>query len=598
MKHRIKLLRGDCLDLLPKEPTYTACVTDPPYGLKFMGWGWDHGVPGVPFWEAIRDACFPGAMLLAFGGTRTHHHLMCAIEDAGWEIRDCLMWVYGSGFPKSHNISKAIDKAAGAEREVVGSKAGQPGYSKTMGQGAVCYGGGFGGNGDGVEECKITAPATEAAKLWDGWGTALKPAHEIIVCARKPLTAETERGIIVENLLTLEAKLWSLLPASVAKRSFGLSQAEQDAAAASAQWSADERSSLRDALSAQTDTLQFVSAIISSLSTVSSWRSILDASCELAKMSTTSTKTEQTIDWKTLNSCLSVLTPHSIIKAELQAPGSRLNAEPAARYLNAVCLNISSTRELSVLGSAISKGHTLPPDDLGLAPNWEPIILAMKPLDGTFAANALEHGVAGINVDGCRVGTEKRFNSSASSNEIYGQVQGEETGGRETQGRWPANLILSYPEDEYDDAGNLLPNPGKDEVVGLFPESKKGSASGYNFEESNNDNPCHIAKNIKSGVHFGDSGSAARFFYCAKASKPERTAGGQVENKHPTVKPLALMEYLVKLVTMPERNHIVDPFCGSGSTLVACKKLGIRATGMDQDTDTIVTAMQRLKATT
>src|SRR5690606_19673379 len=97
-----------------------AVVTDPPYGLSFMGKAWDHGVPGVPFWEAIQATMLPGAYLLAFGGTRTFHRMAVAIEDAGFEIRDTLSWLYGSGFPKSLDVSKAIDKAAGAEREVVG----------------------------------------------------------------------------------------------------------------------------------------------------------------------------------------------------------------------------------------------------------------------------------------------------------------------------------------------------------------------------------------------------------------------------------------------------------------------------------------------
>jgi DNA modification methylase len=109
---------GDCREVMRTlDPeSVDSIVSDPPYGLSFMGKGWDHGVPGVEFWtEALRVAK-PGAHLLAFGGTRTYHRLACAIEDAGWEIRDCVMWVYGSGFPKSHDVSKAIDKAAGAER--------------------------------------------------------------------------------------------------------------------------------------------------------------------------------------------------------------------------------------------------------------------------------------------------------------------------------------------------------------------------------------------------------------------------------------------------------------------------------------------------
>ena len=114
----VELFHGDCLDVMQtlEADSVDTIITDPPYGLEFMGKDWDHGVPGVRFWAAALEVAKPGAMLLAFGGTRTHHRLMVAIEDAGWEIRDCIMWIYGSGFPKSHNISKAIDKAAGAER--------------------------------------------------------------------------------------------------------------------------------------------------------------------------------------------------------------------------------------------------------------------------------------------------------------------------------------------------------------------------------------------------------------------------------------------------------------------------------------------------
>jgi site-specific DNA-methyltransferase (adenine-specific) len=159
-------------------------VSDPPYGLSFMGKGWDHGVPGQSFWaEALRVAK-PGAHLLAFGGTRTYHRLACAIEDAGWEIRDCVMWVYGSGFPKSMDVSKAIDKAAGAEREVVGQRTTGVG----TGNGSTPL------MGDGNRD--ITAPATAAARQWAGWGTALKPAWEPIIVARKPLD-----GTVAANVL-------------------------------------------------------------------------------------------------------------------------------------------------------------------------------------------------------------------------------------------------------------------------------------------------------------------------------------------------------------------------------------------------------------
>ena len=109
---------GDCRDVLRDYPAdhFDSIVSDPPYGLTFMGKGWDRGVPGVEFWQEALRVAKPGAHLLAFGGTRTFHRLTCAIEDAGWEVRDCMMWLYGSGFPKSLDASKAIDRAAGAQR--------------------------------------------------------------------------------------------------------------------------------------------------------------------------------------------------------------------------------------------------------------------------------------------------------------------------------------------------------------------------------------------------------------------------------------------------------------------------------------------------
>jgi site-specific DNA-methyltransferase (adenine-specific) len=167
-----------------------AIVTDPPYGLSFMGKNWDHGVPGEAFWREALRVAKPGAHLLAFGGTRTFHRLAVAIEDAGWEIRDCVMWVYGSGFPKSLDVSKAIDTAAGVEREVVGiGDARRASQSQPFGQGAT--------QEASIDTRNITAPATPEAQQWQGWGTALKPAWEPVIVARKPL-----EGTVAENVLT------------------------------------------------------------------------------------------------------------------------------------------------------------------------------------------------------------------------------------------------------------------------------------------------------------------------------------------------------------------------------------------------------------
>jgi len=189
-----QLYHGDCLEVLPHLSAVDAVVTDPPYGLSFMGKDWDHGIPGVVFWEAILAAMKPGAHLLAFGGTRTHHRLMVAIEDAGFEIRDMLMWVYGSGFPKSLDVGKAIDKAAGAEREVVGYREHPTLKDSTKIQRQTSSQ--YHANNSIRDEWDITAPATEAAQQWNGWGTALKPAYEPIILARKPL-----EGTVAENVL-------------------------------------------------------------------------------------------------------------------------------------------------------------------------------------------------------------------------------------------------------------------------------------------------------------------------------------------------------------------------------------------------------------
>jgi site-specific DNA-methyltransferase (adenine-specific) len=185
---RNKVLHGNSLDLLRTLPdgSIDSIVTDPPYELGFMGKSWDaSGIAyNVELWAECLRVLKPGGHLLAFGGTRTYHRMAVAIEDAGFEIRDSIHWIYGSGFPKSLDVSKAIDKEAGAKRKVVGSKRVSPkGVSGAETRSATAAGA-FGGE---AKDVPVTAPATEQAKQWDGWGTALKPAHEPIVLARKPL---------------------------------------------------------------------------------------------------------------------------------------------------------------------------------------------------------------------------------------------------------------------------------------------------------------------------------------------------------------------------------------------------------------------------
>ena len=411
-----KILVGDCLEQMAKMPdnSVDSIVTDPPYHLQsivkrfggktarntpamnttaggvfarkavgFMGKTWDGGdvAYNVEVWQEALRILKPGGHLLSFGGSRTYHRMACAIEDAGFEIRDQIMWVYGSGFPKSLDVSKAIDKAAGAKREVVGTYEAhdirKAGLMDRKGSMAV----------------EVTAPATPEAKQWEGWGTALKPAHE-------------------------------------------------------------------------------------------------------------------------------------------------------------------------------------------------PIVVARKPLDGTVANNVMAHGTGALNIDGCRVtnngeqfgklpnwGGGKQLNKAGLSfaeqdHDHNDGANAEAVAKLKALGRFPANFI----------------HDGSDEVLELFPNTKgavrKPTGKGILDPDSGWNNNSMVDETVRG---FADNGTAARFFYCAKANKKERNAGLTSEpkqNHHPTVKPVALMRYLVRLVT-PPNGIVFDPFLGSGTTAVAAILEGFEWSGCE-----------------
>jgi len=256
-----------------------------------------------------------------------------------------------------------------------------------------------------------------------------------------------------------------------------------------------------------------------------------------------------------------------------------------------------------------------------LKPAFEPIVVAMKPVDGTFVNNALTWGVAGLWIDGGRVGTEDNLNGGAyspsvdgmSQNDVYGKYYKKPGEFTQPAGRFPANLI----------------HDGSDEVLECFPQSNAGN-KGYtpaNTEKSNADTKIYGFANYpvmhKSGAHHGDSGSAARFFYCAKASRSERNAGlegaepkwvdetrkeGAVggnnprnrgaradTNFHPTVKPIELMRYLVRLTKTPTGGVVLDPFMGSGTTGIACELEGREFIGIEREAEYVEIAEKRIE---
>jgi site-specific DNA-methyltransferase (adenine-specific) len=359
----------------------------------FMGKSWDSFVPGPAVWREVYRVLKPGAMALVFGGTRTYDLTTIALRLAGFQIRDCVMWLHSQGFPKGHDISVAIDRAAGAERKTIGD-----------------YGRSFRPHANGSNEGwlrpshevngKITAPATTAAQTWHGYNVALKPA-------------------------------------------------------------------------------------------------------------------------------------------------------------------------------------------------WEPIIVAMKPIDKTFANNALQHGVAGLWIDGCRVSIDsiddihrKHAKSHRTAKNTHFNGLGEHDYSIPS-GRFPANVI----------------HDGSPEVMAEFArygerKSGKAAASGHKRKASLNANSIvNVAgrSDENAGMLYGDSGSIARFFYCAKSSRSERTNGGKVENGHPCVKPLALCRYLARLTKTPAGGIVLDPFMGSGSVGIAALLEGRDFIGIEMNEGNYQTAVKRIE---
>ncbi len=453
-----KLYCGDCIEVMRSLPenSIDTIITDPPYGIGFMGKKWDNfkpkeikksrklvyktdfingkpvkrkkpewvtrdsgarvsgtydlsskGLNGFQKWfmtisEEMLRVTKPGGTLLCFGGTRTYHRLACAVEDAGWILKDCIMWLYGSGFPKATDISKQLDKKAGVEHPKnipISDNTSMSGANYTRNKMPV---------------------KSEQAKLWNGW-----------------------------------------------------------------------------------------------------------------------------------------------------------------------------------------KSH-------GLKPAYEPILVAMKPNEGSYAQNALKYGVAGLNIDGGRIGTDEETARKPSKlkKDAISYVRKDEPmfGGQgHTQGRFPANIILD------EEAAKMLDGQSGELKSGSMKKSYEYKNNGYSLGK-----PAGSTKQL----HEANQGGASRFFYCAKASKSERNMGCEElplgkppasarskaaegrqnplgnprANHHPTVKPLKLMEYLCRLTKTPTGGVVLDPFMGSGTTGIACVLTGREFIGIEKEKEYIEIAKKRIEA--
>lgn len=437
---------GDSLEVLRtlEAGSVDSIVTDPPYALGFMGKGWDKVLPDPAIWRECLRVAKPGAMLLAFGGTRTYHRLTCAIEDAGWEIRDCLSWLYGSGFPKSLDVSKAIDKLR-----------------------------------DDV------TPQTLEVTSW--------------LADQLKASGKTHAEVLAA---------FSFNP--------GSGQVSH--------WTARTKGS-----QPAVPTLDQVPRLLEVLGVEDPPDRIRHLLLEL-----NGAKGQPGENWW---------------KREKIGRGTAgiVPRKGEVRYTVG-----GSVKEFDITAPATDAARTWEGYGTALKPAWEPIVLAMKPLDGTFAKNALEHGVAGLNVDGCRVDTTDNLNGGA------------------------------YKAGE------------RSEGTGASLRASIGRGGIGEYQQPRGRFPANVILDEEAAAQVGDP---SRFFYCAKASKKDRTAGGQVENRHPTVKPTELMRWLVRLCATPTGGLVLDPFAGSGSTGVACVLEGRSFLGIELEPESAETARARIEAT-
>ena len=480
----VRVLHGDCVELMRGMPdnSVDSIVTDPPYELGFMGKQWDGaGIAySLEMWGEALRVLKPGGHLLAFGGTRTYHRMACAIEDAGFEIRDSIHWVYGSGFPKSLDVSKAIDKRGG-------SIPWQAEFARHLRDVKP----------KDVSAAAINAHVSNGTKS-NFWG-------HFIDTTSQPLLPTVEQY----------RRLRELLPIDPAWDEQFLPEAEREV-----------------------------------VGTVTHARSGGE-------------------DWA-------------------KRPGSTAIPRTADVTLAAT----DEARRWEGWGTALKPAH-------------EPIVVARKPLQGTVAGNVLVWGTGGLNIDGCRVGTDGGTKGSDYPKTGLLGIGGNGTIEPLNAGRWPANVVFDRTAGEALDqqSGVSAPKPGRTGTrggngFGMFDDAKSASAEGTWPADGGGG-----ASRFFTQADFGPDDWP--FVYQAKPSRKERNAGldglplvkggsmtgaeyrpdrptnhPERQNHHPTVKPVALMRHLVRLVT-PPGGTVLDPFAGSGTTLVAAVLEGFDAVGCE-----------------
>lgn len=600
-----------------------------------------------------------------------------------------------SGFPKSMDVSKALDKAAGAQRQVTGISPATRQGKRSSAWAQIRNDSSSGVYGE-KKTIYTTASATDQAKQWEGWGTALKPAQEPIVWARKPLTPVPEYVAIINVIHhQIGVLLWLMFDAKRARRLLQSSSPERIEGCASALVNVVLATSQEKP--GKTGTFSSLELESTALSIVTSWNAILAVLYHQRSTSITSTASSTTTVLRTLKSLLAPVTslttmpPCGCLRDEVPLPARSVEKVSSGDWLSwldtlrvsvpetaigPIALTVESAlADVAVQlsgdqgeGSIAAQSATTKTDE-NLCPRHEPIVLARKPLIGTVAANVVEHGTGGMNIDGCRIGigadkgvwpvTDRQGRTALGS-------FNKNVATDHTQGRWPANVLLSHDEQcelrgtkrvKRVKTGTAVQRNGGGQKIGGASGIYGGSSpvarpdQGYAIDgkEAVEDWDCvrtcpvrmldeqsglrtsgsGAVKRVTGAenegnrygrygkesrvegtemVSYADKGGASRFYYCAKTAKKERNLGCEdlywevvddgvsavtraewealpkdkrlEGNCHTTVKPLALMQWLVRLVT-PPGGKVLDPFVGSGTSVVAAKKEGFDFVGIE-----------------
>ncbi len=713
-----QIICGDCIGVMKTMPndSIDTIITDPPYNLTsttrprpdqsesgsygkqvpfsrqqsrggFMGKNWDG--TGISFdiklWKEILRIAKPGSTLLCFGGTRTYHRLACAIEDAGWILKDCIMWLYGClsedtevltkrGWEQLHkitkydeimvyDITKDIYKWETPKRWQVYRVNEDTAYriksdttDQIVSKGHNCL---IEREGKFVFKKAWELSSMERMPvlpqdfykvekgfgkvllqelLWQGKGLAKRHSSFRQVGVDKKGDKKTERKNDGQkesclerwdNLFQKERKLWQ-----IQNKIYQMSQGIFGYG--SKRWLCYGT----QAISSSTNRQTAFEDRDSPSQRPQSRKQFIRQSTSFFKQQTpqvTRSKISK-IKYSGLMFCPTVSTGAFVARRNGKVFITGNSGFPKATDISKQ-IDKKAGKKREVIGKSKDstnrkKGGVFigenegerqitapatPEATLwngwkshGLKPAYEPILVAMKPNEGSYANNALKWKVAGLNIDGGRISLNgdkpRKANKGKSSTNIYGWAKGgiNKSGEMPVKGRYPANVILD------EEAGRML-----DEKSGeLKPPWGKES-------ESQKNTSWFSGKTDSYGKLYRDIGGASRFFYCAKASKAERNRGSvgleakfsptmndgigckehnpetatKKQNSHPTVKPLALMKYLCIITKTPTGGIVLDPFCGSGTTLIACKELKRDYIGIDNQPEYCEIARKRVNAT-